>query len=281
MHRTGIKIKIKIGVVNLTMFRPFPGELLGSLLKGRKGVAVLERVDQPLAEDLPLIREIRAALLRCVENGRQVIHEGYDSYKKPEDMPPLYSGSFGLGSRDLPAEFWPRLRPHLLTPLSALLRKKTRREPRPLVILGALYGDLPILLVHGRLSPNTLASPPTANANVTERLKTLVANNAVSIVVSSDLFGDPAPGILKRLVVDFSFGGEPGSRTVTEHDTLEIKDVGDLASPPIDATSVQAAFFTPPPQSVHELAERLTAGGLLVTDLTDQDHVGRLAQGVA
>ena len=96
--------KIKIGVVNLTMFRPFPGELLGSLLKGRKGVAVLERVDQPLAEDLPLIREIRAALLRCVENGRQVIHEGYDSYKKPEDMPPLYSGSFGLGSRDLQPE---------------------------------------------------------------------------------------------------------------------------------------------------------------------------------
>lgn len=96
--------KIKVGVVNLTMFRPFPGELLGKILKGRKGVAVLERVDQPLAEDLPLIREIRAALLRCVENGRQVIHEGYDSYKKPEDMPPLYSGSFGLGSRDLQPE---------------------------------------------------------------------------------------------------------------------------------------------------------------------------------
>ncbi len=31
---------------------------------------MLERVDQPLAEDLPLIREIRAALGRCLENGR-------------------------------------------------------------------------------------------------------------------------------------------------------------------------------------------------------------------
>ena len=62
--------KIKVGVVNLTMFRPFPGDLLGEILKGRKGVAVLERVDQPLAEDLPLIREIRAALGRCMENGR-------------------------------------------------------------------------------------------------------------------------------------------------------------------------------------------------------------------
>jgi pyruvate-ferredoxin/flavodoxin oxidoreductase len=100
--------KIKVGVVNLTMFRPFPGELLGSLLQGRKGVAVLERVDQPLAMDLPLMREVRAALGRCVENGnaanRSVAHEGYASYRKPEDMPPLYSGSFGLGSRDLQPE---------------------------------------------------------------------------------------------------------------------------------------------------------------------------------
>jgi pyruvate-ferredoxin/flavodoxin oxidoreductase len=46
--------KIKVGVVNMTMFRPFPGDMLSHLLKGRKGVAVLERTDQPLAEDLPL-----------------------------------------------------------------------------------------------------------------------------------------------------------------------------------------------------------------------------------
>ena len=61
--------KIKVGVVNLTMFRPFPGDLLGAILKGRKGVAVLERVDQPLAADLPLVREFRAAISRCIENG--------------------------------------------------------------------------------------------------------------------------------------------------------------------------------------------------------------------
>jgi len=100
--------KLKVGVVNLTMFRPFPGELLGSLLQGRKGVAVLERVDQPLAADLPIMREVRAALGRCVENSRSgktgLIHQGYASYQKIDDMPPLYSGSFGLGSRDLQPE---------------------------------------------------------------------------------------------------------------------------------------------------------------------------------
>jgi pyruvate-ferredoxin/flavodoxin oxidoreductase len=102
------KRRIKVGVVNLTMFRPFPGALLGGILKGRKGVAILERVDQPLAQDLPLIREVRAALGRCVENGRfangTLPYPAYASYKKTEDMPPLYSGSYGLGSRDLQPE---------------------------------------------------------------------------------------------------------------------------------------------------------------------------------
>lgn len=100
--------KIKIGVVNLTMFRPFPGEMLAELLRGRKGVTVLERVDQPLAVDLPLIREVRAALARSVENGAaangSLPHPAYPTFRKPGDMPPLYSGSFGLGSRDLQPE---------------------------------------------------------------------------------------------------------------------------------------------------------------------------------
>ena len=100
--------RIKVGVVNLTMFRPFPGDLVGRVLKGRKGVTVLERVDQPLAADLPLIREIRAAMGRCLENGRfangNLPYPEFPTYRKPEDMPALYSGSFGLGSRDLQPE---------------------------------------------------------------------------------------------------------------------------------------------------------------------------------
>ncbi len=51
---------IKVGVVNLVMFRPFPADLLSRLLKGKQGVAILERLDQPLAVDLPLMREVRA-----------------------------------------------------------------------------------------------------------------------------------------------------------------------------------------------------------------------------
>jgi pyruvate-ferredoxin/flavodoxin oxidoreductase len=100
--------KLKVGVVNLTMFRPFPGDLLGHVLRGKKGVAVLERTDQPLAEDLPLIREVRAVLTKCIENGMAGTdgvkpYPDYASYAAG-DMPRLYSGCYGLGSRDLQPE---------------------------------------------------------------------------------------------------------------------------------------------------------------------------------
>jgi pyruvate-ferredoxin/flavodoxin oxidoreductase len=100
--------KLKVGVVNLVMYRPFPGDLVGRLLKGKKGVAVLERTDQPLAEDLPVMREVRAVLSKCQENGSVVRGEAlpyphYESYRIG-DMPRLYSGCYGLGSRDLQPE---------------------------------------------------------------------------------------------------------------------------------------------------------------------------------
>ncbi len=98
---------IKIGVVNLLMFRPFPADLISRALKGKKGVAVLERVDQPLAVDLPLMREVRATMSRCLENGRDAKHPAFpelETYTSISDAPALYSGSFGMGSRDLQPE---------------------------------------------------------------------------------------------------------------------------------------------------------------------------------
>jgi pyruvate-ferredoxin/flavodoxin oxidoreductase len=95
---------IKIGVVNLTMFRPFPADLVVKLLRGKKAVAVLERTDQPLAVDLPVVREVRAALAKATENGRArngtPPHAGLDGIR-PEEIPEFYSGVFGMGSRDL------------------------------------------------------------------------------------------------------------------------------------------------------------------------------------
>jgi len=99
--------KLKVGILDITMFRPFPGDLLGNVLKGKKGVTVLERTDQPLAEDLPLMREVRAALSKCVENGQsdgELPWPEYETYRNFKEIPRLFSGAYGLGSRDLQPE---------------------------------------------------------------------------------------------------------------------------------------------------------------------------------
>jgi pyruvate-ferredoxin/flavodoxin oxidoreductase len=102
--------KLKVGVIDITMFRPFPGDLLGKALKGKQGVCILERTDQPLAEDLPLMREARAAISKCIENGQAAAakqalpYPKYDAYERFSDSPRLYSGAYGLGSRDLQPE---------------------------------------------------------------------------------------------------------------------------------------------------------------------------------
>ncbi len=97
---------IKVGVIDLVMFRPFPADLLSQLLKGKKGVVILERLDQPLAEDLPIAREVRAVLSKCQENGiaqKNLPYPDLDVYRTG-DTPAIYSGSFGMGSRDLQPE---------------------------------------------------------------------------------------------------------------------------------------------------------------------------------
>ena len=82
---------IKVGVVHITSYRPFPGKEIVEALKNVKAFSVLERMDNPLAESNPLTLEIKAAFtdnLKPDENGNIKI-------------PKIYSGSAGLGSRDV------------------------------------------------------------------------------------------------------------------------------------------------------------------------------------
>ena len=97
---------LKVGVLDLVMFRPFPADLVSRMLAGKKAAVVLERTDQPLAVELPMIREIRSAMAQAAENGRSgngaadLPYAGLAALKANE-TPDFYSGCFGLGSRDL------------------------------------------------------------------------------------------------------------------------------------------------------------------------------------
>lgn len=95
--------RIKVGVLGMTVFRPFPGDLISQLARARKGIVVLERADQPLAEDLPIISDIRASMSKAIDNGNSkgAAFPGYASYNKTADLPQLYSACFGLGGNTI------------------------------------------------------------------------------------------------------------------------------------------------------------------------------------
>jgi len=83
---------VKAGVINVVSFRPFPGRQLVEALRNTKAFAVIERMDNPLAQSNPLTTEIKAAFADALI--------GHPGYERIESMPAVYSGSAGLGSRD-------------------------------------------------------------------------------------------------------------------------------------------------------------------------------------
>ena len=78
-----------VGSVTVTSFRPFPADALWQVLKHARGVAVVERTDEPAAHDNPLTREVKAAL--------------FDHAAEGVSVPRVRSVSAGLGSRDVSA----------------------------------------------------------------------------------------------------------------------------------------------------------------------------------
>ncbi|MBI3856942.1 MAG: hypothetical protein HY293_14740, partial [Planctomycetes bacterium] len=60
-------------------------------------------------------------------------------------------------------------------------------------------------------------------ADVTDRVAAEVKDNRLRITASNELFGDPAPNMLKKFRVDYLEGDEAKSKTVDENATLEIR----------------------------------------------------------
>ena len=79
----------KVGVVSITSFRPFPAKQIVEALENVKAFTVLERLDNPLAESNPLTMEVKASFADSLSE-RNIV-----------SIPKIYSGSAGLGSRDI------------------------------------------------------------------------------------------------------------------------------------------------------------------------------------
>ncbi|GIX07806.1 MAG: hypothetical protein KatS3mg115_2209 [Candidatus Poribacteria bacterium] len=83
----------RVGVVHVTVFRPFPGPEIVEALRNVKAFAVLERMDNPIAQSNPLTAEIKASFADAIA--------GTPGYPQIDRVPIVYSGSAGLGSRDV------------------------------------------------------------------------------------------------------------------------------------------------------------------------------------
>src|SRR5437588_2080005 len=88
----------KVGSIHPNVFRPFPEAALVKALAGKKNVIILERTDEPLAGDNPMGRDIRTAL------NKALMGEAGIPAMTMEQMPRLFAGVYGLGSRDFRPE---------------------------------------------------------------------------------------------------------------------------------------------------------------------------------
>ncbi len=88
----------KVGALHVTAFRPFPGREIVSALKHVRAIAVIERMDNPVAQSNPLTGEMKAAFADALT--------GAPGYPAIARIPAIFSGAAGLGSRDIrPGDF--------------------------------------------------------------------------------------------------------------------------------------------------------------------------------
>ena len=89
---------MKVGSIHPNVYRPFPDAAIVKALAGKKNVIILERTDEPMAGDNPMGKDIRTALHKALQGEAGIPHITADQ------MPRLFGGIYGLGSRDFRPE---------------------------------------------------------------------------------------------------------------------------------------------------------------------------------
>ena len=89
---------VKVGSIHPNVFRPFPEAAIIKALAGKKNVIILERTDEPMAGDNPMGRDVRTALNKALQGDQGLPH------LTAAQMPRLFGGVYGLGSRDFRPE---------------------------------------------------------------------------------------------------------------------------------------------------------------------------------
>jgi len=137
--------KTQVGVLGISTLRPFPGQEILQQLKGKQSVAVLERMDTPLAGDPPLLREVRA----CFDKALERATNSSSSNMSVSDLPQLHSVIYGMGGLPLRVADLSALPDHLnptgtrRTALGVNFLNPDNSYPKRQVLLDALQRAYP------------------------------------------------------------------------------------------------------------------------------------------
>ena len=121
------ELNLKVGVVHVTCFAPFPATQLVEALKNVKALTVIERMDNPLAQGNPLVQGIKAAFADAL-SGLSYGSNGEFKYPKISHLPKIYACSAGLGSRDVRSG-------HFID----LVRNMQSAQPREFSVVGVKH----------------------------------------------------------------------------------------------------------------------------------------------
>jgi len=86
---------VKVGLLHITCFRPFPSIEIVEALRHVRAISVLERLDVPMMQSNPQLCEIKASFADAMA--------GTPGYPDLTHMPKFFGGAAGLGSRDVRA----------------------------------------------------------------------------------------------------------------------------------------------------------------------------------
>jgi pyruvate-ferredoxin/flavodoxin oxidoreductase len=140
-----------VGSIHVNVIRPFPEAAVVEALRGKKNVIILERTDEALSGDNPLGRDIRTALSKAVQ--------GTAGIPKIElaEVPRIYAGTYGLGSRDFRPE-------HIIGAYQFAVEGRARRDGKTaadnesFIVLGidhpysVVADEMPSLLPEGAVA---------------------------------------------------------------------------------------------------------------------------------
>lgn len=86
----------------------------------------------------------------------------------------------------------------------------------------------------------------TQTVDVLAALKSRAKNDALTVIASNDLAGDPAAGIVKRLKIIYTLDGLPHTQTVTEGKALTVPGLGDAPGALVLTMAVYGVFADAP-----------------------------------